>query len=216
MNHISHTQLIDALQWRYATKSFDAAKKLPAELISSLIESLHLSPSSFGLQPWKFIVVENPGLREELRNHSWGQAQVTDASHFIVLAVKEKIDATDVQEWIECLAKTQSTPLEKLAPLQGMIMQFVTAMSDDQLLQWSTRQVYIALGQLMTSAAVLGVDSCPMEGMSPEGYDLTLSLKNTGYRTVVACALGYRCESDKYANAAKARFPLEQVVSVLR
>ena len=216
MNHISHTQLIDALQWRYATKSFDPAKKLSAELISSLIESLHLSPSSFGLQPWKFIVVENPGLREELRNHSWGQAQVTDASHFIVLAVKEKIDATDVQEWIECLAKTQSTALEKLAPLQGMIMQFVTAMSDDQLLQWSTRQVYIALGQLMTSAAVLGVDSCPMEGMSPEGYDRTLSLKNTGYRTVVACSLGYRSESDKYANAAKARFPLEQVVSVLR
>lgn len=216
MNHISHTQLIDALQWRYATKSFNPAKKLSAELISSLIESLHLSPSSFGLQPWKFIVVENPGLREELRNHSWGQAQVTDASHYIVLAVKEKIDAADVQEWIECLAKTQSTPLEKLAPLQGMIMQFVTAMSDDQLLHWSTRQVYIALGQLMTSAAVLGVDSCPMEGMSPEGYDLTLSLKNTGYRTVVACALGYRCESDKYANAAKARFPLEQVVSVLR
>ena len=216
MNHISHTQLIDALQWRYATKSFNPAKKLSAELISSLIESLHLSPSSFGLQPWKFIVVENPGLREELRNHSWGQAQVTDASHYIVLAVKEKIDATDVQEWIECLAKTQSTPLEKLAPLQGMIMQFVTAMSDDQLLHWSTRQVYIALGQLMTSAAVLGVDSCPMEGMSPEGYDLTLSLKNTGYRTVVACALGYRSESDKYANAAKARFPLEQVVSVLR
>ena len=216
MNHISHTQLIDALQWRYATKSFNPAKKLSAELISSLIESLHLSPSSFGLQPWKFIVVENPGLREELRNHSWGQAQVTDASHYIVLAVKEKIDAADVQEWIECLAKTQSTPLEKLAPLQGMIMQFVTAMSDDQLLHWSTRQVYIALGQLMTSAAVLGVDSCPMEGMSPEGYALTLSLKNTGYRTVVACALGYRCESDKYANAAKARFPLEQVVSVLR
>ena len=216
MNHISHTQLIDALQWRYATKSFNPAKKLSAELISSLIESLHLSPSSFGLQPWKFIVVENPGLREELRNHSWGQAQVTDASHYIVLAVKEKIDAADVQEWIECLAKTQSTPLEKLAPLQGMIMQFVTAMSDDQLLHWSTRQVYIALGQLMTSAAVLGVDSCPMEGMSPEGYDLTLSLKNTGYRTVVACALGYRSESDKYANAAKARFPLEQVVSVLR
>jgi len=216
MNHISHTQLIDALQWRYATKSFDAAKKLSAELINTLIESLHLSPSSFGLQPWKFIVVENPELRAELRNHSWGQTQATDASHLIVLAVKEKIDAADVQQWIECLANTQSTPIENLAPLQGMIMHSVTTMSDDQLLQWSTRQVYIALGQLMTSAAVLGVDSCPMEGISPDDYDLTLSLKDTGYRTVVACALGYRSESDKYANAAKARFPLEQVVSVLR
>jgi len=112
MNHISHTQLIDALQWRYATKSFDAAKKLPAELITTLIESLHLSPSSFGLQPWKFIVVENTEVREELRNHSWGQTQVTDASHLIVLAVKEKVNAADVQEWIECLAMRQSTPLE--------------------------------------------------------------------------------------------------------
>ena len=216
MNHISHTQLIDALQWRYATKSFDSAKKLPAELITTLIESLRLSPSSFGLQPWKFIVVENTEVREELRNHSWGQTQVTDASHLIVLAVKEKVDAADVQEWIECLAKTQSTPLEKLAPLQGMMMNFVAAMSDDQLLNWSTRQVYIALGQLLASAAVLGIDTCPIEGISPNDYDLTLSLKDTGYRTAVVCALGYRSESDNYANATKARFPLERVISILR
>jgi nitroreductase len=215
MNTLTTSDLTAALQWRYATKSFDATKKIPAPTLETLISALHLSPSSFGLQPWKFFVIENTDLRDQLRQQSWNQPQVTDASHLIVLTVKETITAGDIHDWIHCLASTQNTPIEQLAPLQGMITQFTGAMSIDEMRQWNSRQVYIALGQLMTSAAVLGVDTCPLEGISTTAYDQILSLEGTGYRTIVACALGYRSEHDKYATAPKARFPLGKVVSVI-
>jgi len=208
-------ELIQALQTRYATKAFDASKTIAAAEFEALLESLRLSPSSFGLQPWKFLVVENPELRSQLRAQSWNQPQVTDASHLIVLAVKESITAADIEKWIECLAITQNTPIGQLAPLQGMIQQFTGAMSADDMLHWNTRQLYIALGQLMTSAAVLGIDTCPLEGISPADYDQILGLTGSGYRTKVACALGYRSDTDKYASAPKARFPLDQVVTRL-
>ena len=213
MNTITPTNLTAALQWRYATKSFDANKKIDPSTFSVLLESLRLSPSSFGLQPWKFIVVENTDLRDQLRAQSWNQPQVTDASHLIVLAAKEVISTSDIHDWINCLALTQQTPIDQLAPLQGMIQQFTGAMSVDEMQQWNTRQLYIALGQLMTSAAVLSIDSCPLEGISPVGYDQILKLEASGYRTKVACALGYRSEHDKYATAPKARFALEKVVT---
>ena len=215
MNTLTTTDLTAALQWRYATKSFDAEKKIPAPTFEALISALQLSPSSFGLQPWKFFVIENTDVRDQLRQQSWNQPQVTDASHLIVLAAKETITAADIHEWIECLAKTQSTPIEQLAPLQGMITQFTGAMSLDDMQHWNSRQVYIALGQLMTSAAVMGVDSCPLEGISASAYDKILAIEGSGYRTLVACALGYRSEHDKYATVPKARFPLEKIVNVI-
>lgn len=213
MNHLTPTDLTAALQWRYATKSFDANKKIDTSTLDALLESLRLSPSSFGLQPWKFIVVENTALREQLRAQSWNQPQVTDASHLVVLAVKEEISASDISDWINCLAITQQTPIDQLAPLQGMIQGFTGGMSGDDMLQWNTRQLYIALGTLMTSAAVMGIDSCPLEGISPAAYDQILQLEGSGYRTKVACALGYRSELDKYASAPKARFAAERVLT---
>jgi len=215
MNHLTPADLTAALQWRYATKAFDANKKIDTPAFDALLESLRLSPSSFGLQPWKFIVVENTALREQLRAQSWNQPQVTDASHLVVLAVKEEIGASDISDWINCLAITQQTPIDQLAPLQGMIQGFTGGMSADDMLQWNTRQLYIALGTLMTSAAVMGIDSCPLEGISPAAYDQILQLEGSGYRTKVACALGYRSEMDKYATAPKARFASDRVVTRL-
>lgn len=212
MNPINTTDLTAALQWRYATKAFDSQKKIDSTTYEVLLESLRLTPSSFGLQPWKFIVVENPQLREQLRAQSWNQPQVTDASHLIVLTVKEAITVDDISEWINCLAITQQTPIDQLAPLQGMIQQFTGAMSAENMLQWNTHQLYIALGQLMTCAAVLGIDSCPLEGISPASYDQILGLEGSGYSTKVACALGYRSDLDKYASAPKARFPQEKII----
>jgi nitroreductase len=206
------SELTHALQWRYATKAFDAKKIIPSETIDALIDAARLSPSSFGLQPWKFIIVETKELREQLRAQSWNQPQVTDASHLIVLAAKESITQADIQEWINCLAITQQTPIDQLAPLQGMIQQFTAAMSAEEIAQWNTRQVYIALGQLMTAAAVIGVDTCPLEGISATSYDQILGLEGSGYRTRVACALGYRSELDKYASAPKARFAAEKII----
>ena len=213
MNPIHTTDLIAALQWRYATKAFDSTQKIDPATFEALLEALRLSPSSFGLQPWKFIVVETPELREQLRAQSWGQPQVTDASHLIVFAVKESITPSDITDWINCLALTQQTPIDQLAPLQGMIQQFTGAMTADDMLHWNTRQLYIALGQLMTAAAVAGIDSCPLEGISPTAYDQILGLENSGYKTKVACALGHRSTTDKYATAPKARFPLEKLIT---
>lgn len=215
MNPITTQELNQALSWRYATKVFDAHKTIAPATLDALLESLRLSPSSFGLQPWKFLVVENPDLRQQLRTQSWNQPQVTDASHLIVLCAKETISAEDIAEWIKCLALTQGTPIDQLAPLQGMIQQFTGAMSASDMQHWNTRQVYLALGQLMTSAALLGIDTCPLEGISPAAYDQILGLEQSGYATRVACAVGYRSEQDKYATTPKARFAIEKVVTRL-
>lgn len=209
---LSPDALLDALRWRYATKQFDSERKIAADTWKAIEESLVLTPSSFGLQPWKFLVVENPELRTKLLDESWKQAQVTDASHFVVLASRTDLTADDIERWMDCMAQLQSKGPEQLAPLKGMIGGFAERMSHQERQEWNIRQSYIALGQLMAAAAVLGVDACPMEGISASAYDRLLGLEGSGYATVVACALGYRDEADKYAHTPKARFELDEVI----
>lgn len=209
---ITPEQLVASLRWRYATKKFDASRKIPAETWDAIEESLVLTPSSFGLQPWKFFVVQSPALRAKLLSESWNQPQVTDASHFVVLTARTDLSAADIDAWISRMAEVQKKSSEDVAPLKGMIAGFAERMSADDRAAWNTRQIYIALGQLMTTAAVLGVDACPMEGISASAYDRVLGLEGSGYATVVACALGYRAADDKYAATPKARFDREQVI----
>lgn len=206
------SDFLSALRRRYATKQFDASKTIPADVWQALETSLVLTPSSFGLQPWKFIVVENPNLRQQLREFSWNQPQVTDASHYVVLTARDGLDQTDIDRWIECMTAVQGGTPADAAPLQSMIEGFVSSMTPGQRHAWNVKQVYIALGQLMAVAAIAGVDSCPMEGIDPAAYDRILSLIGSGYATAVACALGYRSGNDKYASMPKARFPHEEVV----
>ncbi len=210
---ISTTDLLDALNFRYATKAFDPSRKIPAETFAAIKASLALTPSSFGLQPWKFLVVDSPDLREKLRAASWGQPQLTDASHLVVLTARTDLSQADIDSWITRLSEVQGTPAEALVGLSGVISSFAGAMDAPMKQAWNTRQVYIALGQLMTSAAVLGIDSCPLEGISPADYDEILGLKGSGYATAVACALGYRSADDKYAAMPKARFSEETLIS---
>lgn len=205
-------QLLDSLRWRYATKQFDPSRRIPDETWAAIEESLVLTPSSFGLQPWKFVVVENPELRTQLLDESWKQPQVTDASHFVVLTSRIDLTSEDIERWIDCMSLLQGKSAEQLAPLKGMIAGFSERMSHQERQEWNIRQSYIALGQLMAVAAVLGVDACPMEGISAKAYDRLLGLEGSGYATVVACALGYRNEADKYAQTPKARFDLEEVI----
>lgn len=211
---MSHTpdQLLAALRWRYATKQFDASRKIPTETWDALEDSLVLTPSSFGLQPWKFLVVENPAVRAKLLTDSWNQPQVTEASHFVVLTARTDLTAADIDAWITRMSEVQGSSAEAVAPLKGMISGFAERMSEEERAAWNIRQVYIALGQLMTSAAVLGIDACPMEGISASAYDRILGLEGSGYGTVVACALGYRAEGDKYAAMPKARFAKSEVI----
>ncbi len=209
---IQPNDLLAALRFRYATKAFDPARKIPAETWDAIEKSLVLTPSSFGLQPWKFLVIDAPEIREQLKAASWNQPQLTDASHLVVLAARTDLAQADIDSWVTRLSEVQGIPLESLGGLSGMISSFSSAMTPAEKQAWNTRQVYIALGQLMTAAAVLGIDSCPLEGIFPADYDTILGLPGTGYATAVACALGYRSAEDKYAAAPKARFPDAEVI----
>ncbi|HEX7720005.1 MAG TPA: NAD(P)H-dependent oxidoreductase [Woeseiaceae bacterium] len=215
MNSLTADQVLAALRWRYATKQFDASRKIPADVWDALEESLVLTPSSFGLQPWKFLVVRDPAIRAKLQTESWNQPQVTEASHFVVLTARTDLEKHDIETWISRMAEAQGKSMEDLAPLKGMIAGFAETMSREARHAWNTRQVYIALGQLMTAAAVLGIDACPMEGISAAAYDRILGLESSGYATAVACALGYRSADDKYAATPKARFEKDVVVSMI-
>ncbi len=212
---MSPNDLLSALQRRYATKHFDPARPVPQETMEALLEGLVLTPSSFGLQPWKFLIVRDPELRLKLKAASWNQPQLTEAAELVVLTARTDVTQDDIERWIDCLSETQGQPKDALDPMKGMIEGFAGRMSRAERHAWNTRQCYIALGQLMTSAAVLGLDSCPLEGIDPAAYDVALGLGGTGYATCVACAIGHRAESDHTAARPKARFPREQVVEIV-
>src|ERR1039457_7104354 len=157
-------QLLDALQWRYATKVFDATKKIPADVWAALEQSLVLTPSSYGLQPYRFLVVQNPSTRAALLPHSWGQKQIVDCSHFVVFIARTEMKEADVDKLIHRIAEMRGMPAAALASYRGMMIgDVVNGPRGKTAHEWATRQAYIALGNLMTAAAVLGVDACPME-----------------------------------------------------
>lgn len=204
--------LLKALKWRYATKRFDAGKKIPDDVWAALEQALILTPTSYGLQPYKFIVMTNLEKRAELLAHSWKQKQVVECSHFVVFTARTRMTEADVDRWIQRLAEVRG-PADTLSTYRGMMIGDVVHGSRGKIAhEWATRQTYIALGNLMTSAAVLGVDACPMEGITPAEYDRVLNLVNSGYSTVVACALGYRSADDSYAKAPKARFSASDLI----
>lgn len=209
-------QLLDALQWRYATKVFDPAKKIPADVWAALEKTLVLTPTSYGLQPYQFLVVQDSAKRAALLSHSWGQKQVVDCSHFVVFTARTDMKEADVNKWIERICAVRGVPTAALNAYRDKMLGDVVSGARGKIAhEWATRQCYIALGNLMTAAAVLGVDACPMEGIVPAEYDKVLNLSGSGYATVVACALGYRAAGDKYANFAKVRYDVQDLVRVV-
>ena len=213
---LSPEAVLDRLNWRYATKKFDPSKKISDADWQALEQSLVLSPSSFGLQPWKFFVVRNPDLRQKLVEHSWGQTQVVDASHLIIFAIKTGINDADVDEYVARMSEVQGTPVDNLQGYANVVKGFLKNPPfplDPN--QWATRQAYVALGFLMYTAAVMGIDTCPMEGFVPDQYDQVLGLSEQGYSAVVACPVGYRAEDDKSAARPKVRYETDRVVSYI-
>jgi nitroreductase len=212
-NPTSPDQVLAQLQWRYAVKKFDPTRKIAPEIWNVLEQSLVLSPSSFGLQPWKFFVVDNPDLRQQLLPNSWNQAQVTEASHLVVLTIKKEMGDAEVDQYIQDMSSTRNVPADSLEKLAQMIKGFL-ANPDRSFTteEWAIRQVYIAIGQFMASAAMLGIDTCPMEGFNPAKYDEILGLSALGYASVLVCPAGYRAADDKYATMAKVRFALSEMV----
>jgi nitroreductase len=210
----TNLQLLEALNWRYATKSFDPVRKLPAEVWRALEESLVLSPSSYGLQPYRFLNVTDPAKRAALKAHSWNQPQIVDASQLVVFVARTSMVAGDVDRLINRISEVRHVELESLKSYRGMMLDGVVKGNPDQA-NWAARQAYIALGNLLTSAALLGVDACPMEGISTADYDRVLGLEGSGYTTVVVCTLGYRAENDKYATLPKVRFQQNELVETV-
>lgn len=210
---ISPAQLTAALTWRYATKKFDPAKKIPAEQWSALEQALILAPSSIGLQPWKFFVVTDPAVKTQLQAASYRQAQIADCSHLVAFAVRRGIDAEHVERHIARMVEVLGIAPESLAKFRTMTLRNLdTARAAGTLDAWQEHQIYIALGQFMASAALIGVDTCPMEGIEPAKYDEILGLRGSNYATAVACAAGYRLPDDKYATMKKVRFKPEDVI----
>ena len=213
MSTLTPAQLTEAFQWRYATKAFDSARPLPDDVWSTLQESMQLSPSSFGLQPWHFIHVKSADLRTELLPHTWGQRQVIDCSHYVVLCTRTDIEVPFVEEFIASSAKQRDVTKESLQGYQDVVIDFITKLTPTERVEWSQRQTYLALQRLMDAAALLGVDTCPIEGFVPEKYNEVLDLPSKNLTASVCCALGYRSPDDKYADLAKVRYPVEKIFS---
>lgn len=203
-------EILTALNWRYATKVFDPAKKIPAETWGALEESLILTPSSYGLQPWKFLIVQDAELREQLVAHSWRQRQVADCSHLVVMAVKKTYSLDDLDAFITRMAEVRGGTAEALAGFRKMVAG--TQAQGYMTKEWAKMQAYIALGQFMTSCALLGIDTCPMEGFVPAKYDELLGLEAQGLTTAVLCPAGYRHADDRYASLPKVRFTNADVI----
>lgn len=204
------SELLAALHWRYATKVFDPTKKIPADTWSALEESLVLTPSSYGLQPWKFIVVRDQELREQLVAHSWRQRQVADCSHLVVMAVKKAYSLDDLDAFIARMVEVRGGSAESLAGFRKMVAG--TQAQGYMTKEWAKMQAYIALGQFMASCAMIGIDTCPMEGFVPAKYDELLGLEAHGLTTAVVCPAGYRHADDRYATLPKIRFKSDDVI----
>ena len=209
----SPEHLLQALRWRYATKSFDAERRIDTPTWQSLEQALLLTASSYGLQPWKFLVITDAALRAELRPHSWNQSQITDCSHLVVLLRQRTISAADADRLIEATADARGIETNVLSGYRTMIQSDLIDGPRSQLIgQWASNQVYIALGNLLTSAALLAVDTCPIEGFSPPDYDRILGLDNGAYQSCVVCACGYRRADDRYASLAKVRYSAADLI----
>jgi nitroreductase len=209
------SQILEQLNWRYAVKAFDPARKLSPDEWHALSESLRLSPSSYGLQPWKFLVVQNPALRKQLRTASWNQSQIEDCSHLVVFTTLKKMTPAYIQDFIRATASTRGQKPEDLLAYEKMM---ITNLTDngrgDTLQPWTQRQAYIAMGFLMETAALLGVDTCPIEGLDPAEYDEILKLTGTNYATVATVALGHRSAEDGYQRLKKVRFSSSEVIEI--
>ena len=206
-----NSEVLEALNWRYATKKFDSSKKIPQETWEKLEEALRLSPSSFGMQPYRFVIVTDPKVKQELVAASYNQVQVADCSHLVVFARIAEVNQAHVEHYVDLISKVRNVPAESMKMLHDMMSGFIKGASKETLDGWAEKQCYIALGNLMTAASIFKVDNCPMEGIVKDEIDRILQLPAKGCHSVVACALGYRAEDDKYSKLAKVRFPAAEL-----
>ncbi|MBL8012895.1 MAG: NAD(P)H-dependent oxidoreductase [Candidatus Omnitrophica bacterium] len=199
------------LHWRYTTKKFDPARVIPPEEFSFLLEVLRLAPSSYGLQPWKFVIVRQPHIREKLKEYSWGQSQVTEASHLLVFCARTRIDDQYIRKHIEHIAKIRNVSVDSLKNYEKGMQNFVVSQTPQELADWIKRQVYIPLGMLVAECAHRKIDASPIEGFEVAKVDALLGLPDEGVTSLAFCALGYRAADDRYAGLQRVRFEATDV-----
>ena len=206
---------IEDLNWRYATKKFDASKEIASKDLDTLLEAIQLTASSYGLQPYEIIVVKDAATREKLKSVSWDQSQITDASEVIVFANKTQITSEYVDSYLKDIAQTRDLKIEDLAGLKGMLDSTIMKLNPEDQNTWAAKQAYIALGNLLSAAAHLKIDACPMEGFDAEKYDELLNLKEKGLTTAVITTVGYRSEEDSTQFAAKVRKSKNDLINTI-
>ncbi len=208
-------ELLKNLNWRYATKKFDTSKKVSSDDLQKLKEAIQLSVSSYGLQLYKVLIIENPAIREKLKPVSWNQSQITDASHLFVFcnytdATPEAIDA-----FIKQTAETRDLDLDRLNGYGDFIKEKLQEKTPEEKTSWLKAQTYLALGNLLNACAELKIDACPMEGFEPEAYNKILGLNEQGLNATVITPIGYRHKDDHTIGQLKVRRPKEALFETI-
>ncbi|MFY7741192.1 MAG: NAD(P)H-dependent oxidoreductase [Flavobacterium sp.] len=198
-------------KWRYATKKFDASKKISIEDFETLKEAIQLSTSSYGLQPYKILIIENPEVRAQIQPAAWGQTQIVDASHLLVFANVTNFGETEIDNYINLMAETRGISVESVKGYADFMKMKITGLPEEQRNIWTSKQTYLALANLMNAAAELKIDVTPMEGFEPEKVNEILGLPAKGLNASLLATIGYRHEDDATQHYAKVRKPINEL-----
>lgn len=206
---------IDNLNWRYATKKFDSSQKVSQKDLEHLLEATALSASSYGLQPYEILVIEDVELRSRLQPAAWGQSQITEASHLIILANQSTFGEELVDDYLDNVSATRGVPYNDLQGYADFMKSKLMPLSESAKATWTARQTYIALGNLLSAAADLKIDTCPMEGFDSDQFNEILGLKEKGLNAAVLVAIGYRSREDKTQHYKKVRKNKENLITYI-
>ena len=204
--------ILKQLEWRYATKKFDATKKVSQKKINILKEAFNLTATSYGLQPLKLVVISNPATIKDLVPLSFNQEQVGNASHIFVICIENTIDANFIQNYFDLVNKTRNTSRDILKSFEDYLIDDFSKKTDEEIKIWASKQAYLTLGNLLTVCAVEKVDACPIEGFLPDKYDAFLNLTDKGLKSVLVMAVGHRSEDDTFSKLKKVRRGVEEIV----
>lgn len=205
------THFIKNQNWRYATKKFDSTKKISPQDLDIIKEAIRLSSSSYGLQPYKVLIIENLDLREKLKSAAWGQSQVTDASQLIVFANQTNIGDAEIDSYIKNISQERQIPIENLSGYGDFMKSKITTLAQDLKSVWTSKQTYLALGNLLNAAAELKIDVTPMEGFDATAFNEILGLSAMGLNASVIATIGYRHEDDATQHHKKIRKSNEEL-----
>lgn len=204
--------ILEQLKWRYATKKFDETKKVSSDTIGILKEAFNLTATSFGLQPIKLIIVSNPEVIQNLVPLSFNQGQIGNASHIFIICIENKVDTAFIKNYFDLVERTRNTPREILSSFENFLIDDFSKKTSEEIKYWATKQAYLVLGNLLTVCAIEKVDSCPIEGFSPDKYDEYLALSEKGLSAVLVMAVGHRAKDDVFSEFKKVRRGVDELV----